>query len=74
MLALADDFAADEIALMPVPDHLRATDAPERAQRGDEIDPFQYVRLALRVVAQQQVEAGRKVHIQPRVVAEVAKA
>ena len=46
------DGAADEIALLPVPDHLRAADAAEGAQRGHEINRFQNVRLALGVVAQ----------------------
>ena len=64
---------ADEIALLPVPDHLRAADAAERAQRGHEINRFKDVRLALRVVAEQQVEARRKVGVQPRIIAEVAK-
>jgi hypothetical protein len=63
--------AADEIALLPVPDHLRAADAAERAQRGHEINRFEDVRLALRVVAEQQMEARRKVGVQPRVIAEV---
>ena len=31
------------------------------------------VRLALRVVAEQDVEAGRKIHVQPRVIAEVTE-
>ena len=69
----AHDCAADEIALLPVPDHLRAADAAERAQRGHEINRFEDVRLALRVVAEQQMEAGRKIRVQPRVIAEVAK-
>jgi hypothetical protein len=54
-----------------VPDHLRAADAAERPQRGHEINRFKDVRLALRVVAEQQVEARRKVGVQPRVIAEV---
>ncbi len=73
MLALADDRAAGEVALLPVPDHLRATDATERPQRGHEINRFEDVRLALRVVAEQQVEARRKIHVQPRVIAEVSQ-
>ena len=73
VFALADDVAADEIALLPVPDHLRAADAAERAQRGHEINRFEDVRLALRVVAEQQMEARRKIRVQPRVIAEVPK-
>ena len=54
-----------------MPDHLRAADAAERAQRGHEINRFEDVRLALRVVAEQQMEARRKIRVQPRVIAEV---
>ena len=54
-------------------DHLRAADAAERAQRGHQINRFEDVGLALRVVAQKQMEAGRKIRVQPRVIAEVAK-
>ena len=73
MLALPDDIAADEIALRAVPDHLRAADAAKGAQRGHEINRFENVRLALRVVAEQQMEAGRKIRVQPRVIAEVSE-
>lgn len=52
---------------------MRTANAAERPQRGHEINRFKNVRLALRVVAEQQVEAGRKIRIQPRVIAEVAK-
>jgi len=71
--ALADDFSADKIAALFVADHLRAADAAERAQRGHEINGFKDVRLALRVVAEQEMEAGREVRIQPRIIAEVTK-
>ena len=71
VLALADHVAADEIAFRAVPDHLRAADAAKRAQRGHEINRFENVRLALRIVAQQQMKAGREIHVQPRVIAEV---
>ena len=67
----ADHRTADEITLLPVPDHLRAADAAKRAQRGHEINRFEDVRLALRVIAKQQVEARRKIRVQPRVIAEV---
>ena len=52
-------------------DHLRAADAAERAQRGHEINRFEDIRLALRVVAEQQMEAGREIRVQPGVIAEV---
>ena len=54
-----------------MPDHLRAADAAERAQRGHEINRFEDVRLTLGVVAEQQVEAGREIRVQPGVIAEV---
>ncbi len=65
--------AADEIAALAVANHLRAADATERAQRGHEINRFKDVCLALCVVAKQEVEAGRNVGIQSRIIAEVAE-
>ena len=67
----ANHSTADEITFLPVPDQLRAADAAERAQRGHEINRFENVRFALRVVAEQEMEARRKVGVQPRVIAEV---
>jgi hypothetical protein len=52
---------------------MRAADATKRAERGQEIDRLQNVRLALGVVTEKQVEARRKIDIQPRVIAEVTK-
>ena len=69
----AHNRAANKIALLPVPDHLRAADAAKGAQRGHEVNGFENVGLALRIVAEQQVEAGREIHVQPRVVAEVTE-
>ena len=54
-----------------MPDHLRAADAAERAQRGHEINRFEDVRLALRVVAEQEMEAGREIRVQPGVIAKI---
>jgi hypothetical protein len=73
-LALTDGCAAGEVAFLAVADHRRAADAPKRTQRGQEIDCFQDVGLALGVVTEKQVETGRKIRVQPRVVAEVAEA
>ena len=64
---------ADEIAFRAVPNHLCATDAAKGSQRGHEINRFENVGLALRVVAEQQMEAGRKIHVHPRVIAEVSE-
>jgi len=73
MVALPHHVAADEITFCAVPDHLRAADAAKGTQRGHEINGFEDVGLALRVVAEEQMEAGRKIHVQPRVVAEVSE-
>jgi hypothetical protein len=72
--ALGDDGAADEVAGLAVADELGAAHAAEGAQGGQEVDGLKDVRLALRVVPQQYVEAGRDVHVEPRVVAKVAEA
>ena len=56
-LALADDFGTDKITFRTVADHLRAAHAPERAECGEQVNRFEDVGLALRVVAEQQVEA-----------------
>jgi len=74
MLPLAYHFAADKVAFLPVPDHLRAAHAAKRAEGSNEINGFQYIGLALGVVAQQQMEAGRKINIQPRAIAQIPKA
>jgi hypothetical protein len=47
-------------------------DAVERAHRGREINS-ENVGLALRIVAQTQMEAAREIRVRPRVIAEVAK-
>ena len=64
---------ADEVTLLAVADHLRAADAAKGAEGGEQINGFENVGLALGVVAQQQVKAGRKIGVQPREIAEVAK-
>ena len=70
---LPDDFSADKISFRAVPDHLRAADAAKGPQRGQQINRFQNVCFALRVVAEQQMKAWRKIHVQPRVIAEVSE-
>ncbi len=73
MIPLPHHVAADKVAFRAVPDHLRAADAAKGAERGHEINGLEDVGLALRVVAEQQMEAGRKTHVQPRVIAEVTE-
>jgi hypothetical protein len=72
-VALPHHVAANKVAFRAVTDHLRAADAAEGTQRGHEIDGLQDVGLALCIVAEQQMEAGRKIGVQPRVVAEVTE-
>ena len=62
-----------EVALLAVPDHLRAADAAKGAEGGQEIDRFQDVCLALGVIPQEEVEAGLELRVQPGVIAEVAQ-
>ncbi len=64
--------APDKVMFLTVPDHLGAAHAAERAQGGQKVDGFQDVGFALGVVAEQEVEAGCKIHIDPPVIAEVA--
>ena len=71
--ALRDHVAADKITFRAVPDHLRAADAAKGSQRGHEINRLENIRLALRIVAEQQMEARRKIGVQPRVIAEVSE-
>ena len=71
--ALADDFAADEVAFGAVPDHLGAADAAKGAEGGQEVDGFEDVGLTLGVVAEEDVESGREINVQPRVIAEVTE-
>src|SRR5207247_1802736 len=53
--------------------HLGAAHAAKRTQRRHEVNRFEDVGLALRVVTEQQVKARRKISVQPRVIAEVAE-
>jgi len=67
-------MAADKVTGAPVANHLGAADAAKGAQRGHEINGLENVGLALSVVSQEQMKAGRKIEIQPRVIAEVTEA
>ena len=71
--ALGEDARADEIALLPVSDHLGAADAAKGPQGGQEVDGLEDVRLALGIFAQQKMKTGRELHVQPRIVAEIAE-
>ena len=67
------DRGSDKVAFRAVPNQLRTAYAAEGAERGEQVDGFQDVGLALCIIPQQEVEAWRKISIQPRVVAEIAK-
>ena len=73
MLSLADHPAAGEIAGLAVPHHVGAAHPAKGAQGGEQVNRLKHIGLALRVVAQQQVEAGREVHVQPRIVPKVSE-
>jgi hypothetical protein len=72
-LGLGGNGRADEVAFPAVPDHLGAGDTAKGTEGGEQVNGFEDVGLALRVVPQEQVEAGRKIGVQPRVIAEVAE-
>ena len=74
MPGLADDLRADEGAFLPMLNHLRAAHASEGAKCSQEINGFENVGLALGIAAHEDMEAGREIHIEPRVIAEIAKA
>ncbi len=70
---LPNHLSAHEVPLLGVANHLRAANSAKRSKRRHKVDGFQNVRLALGIVAQQQMKSGRKSHIQPAVIAEVSK-
>ena len=73
MIALANDLAADEIALLPVANHLTAANSTERPQRRHQINGLENIGLSLGIVAKEQMETGWEIGIEPRVVAEITK-
>jgi hypothetical protein len=56
-----------------VADHLRATHTAKRAERSHQVNGFENVGFALRIVPEQEVEAGRKIGVHPHVIAKVAE-
>jgi hypothetical protein len=72
MLALSSDLPANKIALLLMPDHLGAAYTAKGTQGCDQVNCFKDIGLALRVITEKQVKAGRKSGIQPRVIAEVS--
>ena len=53
--------------------HLGAAHAAKRSQRSDQVHRLQDVGLALRIVAQQQMETRRKIDVEPSVISEISK-
>ena len=53
--------------------HLGAADATEGTQGCHQVYGFEDICFALRIVAKQQMEARRKIRIQPLIVAEVSQ-
>jgi hypothetical protein len=67
------DGRADEISLLAVTNHLRASNAAKGAKGGNQINGFQYVGLALGVVAKKQMESRGKISVQPGIIAKAAQ-
>src|SRR5690606_31251910 len=63
-----------EISSGPVPDHLGTADAAEGTQRGQQVNRLEDVRLALRVLPDQELETGFEIDVQSRVVPKIAQA
>ena len=74
MLGLRGDFGADEVPRLVVADHLRAADSTKGTQGRQQINGFEDIRLALRVVAEDQMEARREIDIQARVISKIPQA
>ena len=54
-------------------DHLGAAHASKGSQCRNQINRFEDVGLALRIVTEQHMESGRKAGVQPLVIAEVTE-
>lgn len=73
MLARMMSFAADEKTGLPMAHHLGAGHAAKRAQGRKEVNRFQDIGLALRIITQKQMEARRELEIEPRIVSKIAE-
>jgi len=74
MFVPANDPATDQVSTLAMPDHLGTTHPTEGTEGGHEVDGLKDVGFALGVVSQKEVEAGREIHVQLGVIAEVAQA
>src|SRR2546423_2270848 len=72
MLPLPHYLAAHEISAIAMAHHLRSAHAAKRTERGHEVNGFQDVGLALGVIPQEQMEPGRKIRVEPPIIAELA--
>ena len=73
MIFASNNAGFGKIALLTVPGQLAAAGAAEGSQRGEEIEGFEEVGLALGVLSEQEMESRRKAGIQTRIVTEVAE-
>ena len=64
-------FSADEETFLAVAHHLRAGDAAKRPERGEKVNRLENICFPLRVVAQQKMESGRELEIEPRVIPKI---
>jgi hypothetical protein len=70
---LAKRKSAGEEGALLVPDDLRVADAPERAQRGQQINGLEQVGFALRVAAEQHVKPRLERGVEPTNIPEVTQ-
>jgi hypothetical protein len=73
MLSLAHDISGHKVSRLTVPNHLRTTNAAEGPQGRHQIDRLERVRLSLGIISQQKLKAWWNIHVQPRIIAEIAK-
>ena len=73
MARWADEVASDEVPALAVANQLLTACAAEGPQRGKQVDCFQKVCFALRVVAKQQVKPRAEIYIQPGVIPEITQ-
>ena len=73
MVTLPDSSASDEITSLAVLDQLTSADSAKRTKRRHQINGLENVSLSLRVISRQQMEAGREIDVESRVVSEIAK-
>jgi len=66
-------FASNKKSLLAVPDHLRATHTAKRAKGGEQIDCFENVGFALRIISKKQMESRAELAVEPPIIAKIAQ-